>query len=125
AANFGFYTGFRPRPQPGLPPKERAAFDYGTTDGYEYFLHMGALANLDREVFKGQSGLWTDQVAHNTYDAYWQARDLSRHMHGIKCAVLTVGGWFDAEDLSGPFKTYRSIEEKNPGIFNALVEGPW
>src|SRR5207248_3704362 len=58
AANFGFYTGFRPRPQPGLPPKERAAFDYGTTDGYEYFLHMGGLANLDREVFKGQSGLW-------------------------------------------------------------------
>src|SRR5207248_830537 len=125
AANFGFYTGFRPRPQPGLPPKERAAFDYGTTDGYEYFLQMGPLANLDREVFKGQSALWADQVAHNTYDAYWQARDLSRHMHGIKCAVLTVGGWFDAEDLSGPFKTYRSIEEKNPGIFNALVVGPW
>jgi len=36
-----------------------------------------------------------------------------------------VGGWFDAEDLSGPFKTYRAIEEYNPGTMNMLVVGPW
>jgi putative CocE/NonD family hydrolase len=46
-------------------------------------------------------------------------------MKNIKCAVLTVGGWFDAEDLSGPLKTYHSIEAKNPGIVNTIVEGPW
>ncbi|HTF43036.1 MAG TPA: CocE/NonD family hydrolase, partial [Terriglobales bacterium] len=37
----------------------------------------------------------------------------------------TVGGWFDAEDLEGPFKTYHAIGKNNPGIFNALVVGPW
>jgi putative CocE/NonD family hydrolase len=38
---------------------------------------------------------------------------------------MTVGGWFDAEDLYGPLHTYRSVEEKNPGVFNVLVMGPW
>jgi hypothetical protein len=32
---------------------------------------------------------------------------------------------YDAEDLSGPFKTYRAIEQQSQGIFNALVVGPW
>jgi hypothetical protein len=62
---------------------------------------------------------------HTTYDDYWKQRDLSRHMKNIKCAVMTVGGWFDAEDLSGPFKTYRAIEQNNPGTANTLVVGPW
>jgi putative CocE/NonD family hydrolase len=38
---------------------------------------------------------------------------------------MTVGGWFDAEDLYGPLQIYRSIEEKNPEVFNVLVMGPW
>ena len=62
---------------------------------------------------------------HDTYDTYWQPRNLAPHMKNIHCAVLTVGGWFDAEDLQGPFSTFHSIDEKNPGIFNALVIGPW
>ncbi len=124
AANFNFYSFFKPRGEPAPPPKNFTPFDYGTTDGYDFFLKMGPLAEADKLYFHGQSFLWLDQVKHNTYDAYWQARDLSRHMHGIKCAVLTVGGWFDAEDLSGPFKTFHAIEKNNPGIFNALVVGP-
>jgi hypothetical protein len=46
-------------------------------------------------------------------------------MKNIHCAVLTVGGWFDAEDLQGPFTTFHSIDKNNSGIFNALVVGPW
>jgi putative CocE/NonD family hydrolase len=38
---------------------------------------------------------------------------------------MTVGGWFDAEDLSGPFKTFHAIDRNNPGIANVLVVGPW
>ena len=74
----------------------------------------------------GSNGfLWDDQVKHDTYDDYWQVRNLEPHLKNIHCAVLTVGGWFDAEDLQGPFKTYHAIEKNNPGIFNALVVGPW
>jgi len=46
-------------------------------------------------------------------------------MKKVKCAVMVVGGWFDAEDLSGPLKTYHAIEQNNPGTANSLVEGPW
>jgi putative CocE/NonD family hydrolase len=124
-ANFSFYVQFKPRGEPGPPPKERQEFDYNDTDAYDFFLRMGPLSNANNLYLHNESFLWNDQVSHDTYDQYWQARDLSRHMHGIKCAVLTVGGWFDAEDLSGPFKTYHAIEKNNPGIFNALVVGPW
>lgn len=124
-ANFGFYSAFRPIPEPSLPPRFRVPFEWNTTDAYDFFLKMGPLANADKLYFKGSNPLWTDQVSHNTYDSYWHARDLSRHMKNIKCAVLTVGGWFDAEDLSGPVRTYHAISKNNPGTFSGLVIGPW
>ena len=96
-ANFSFYNFFKPRTEPGPPPKTRPSFDWGTVDAYDFFLELGPLANADKRCFKGKSLLWNDQVKHTTYDSYWQARDLSRHMKGIRCAVLVVGGWFDAD----------------------------
>jgi len=124
AANFGFYSFFKPQENPQLPPKTRPEFDWGTKDAYEFYLNAGPLSNL-RKYLEGRSALWDDQVGHDTFDDYWKARNLAPHMKNIHCAVLTVGGWFDAEDLQGPFTTFHSIDEKNPGIFNALVVGPW
>jgi putative CocE/NonD family hydrolase len=125
AANFSFYNAFKPQSNPSLPPKERQAFDYGTSSGYDFFRAMGPLSNGDALYFHGQSFLWNDQSQHNTYDDYWKARNLAPHMKNIHCAVLTVGGWYDAEDLAGPLRTFHAIDQYNPGIFNALVEGPW
>ncbi len=124
AANFGFYSSFKPQENPQLPPKTFVPFDYGTKDGYEFYLNAGPLANLTKYL-EGKSSLWDDQVKHDTYDDYWKARNLAPHMKNIHCAVLTVGGWFDAEDLQGPFSTFHSIDKNNPGSFNALVIGPW
>jgi putative CocE/NonD family hydrolase len=124
AANFGFYSQFKPQSNPELPPKTRVPFDYGTPDGYQFYLDAGSLASLAGKL-TGQTFLWLDQVHHNTYDDYWKARNLAPHMKNIHCAVLTVGGWFDAEDLQGPFSTFHAIDKNNPGIFNALVIGPW
>jgi putative CocE/NonD family hydrolase len=39
--------------------------------------------------------------------------------------VLTVGGWFDAENLFGALETYRSVEKLSPGASNTIVMGPW
>ena len=39
--------------------------------------------------------------------------------------MLTVGGWYDAEDLMGPLRVYRAIKAENPDIANSLVMGPW
>jgi putative CocE/NonD family hydrolase len=125
AANFGFYTFFKPEAEPALPPKALSFFDFGTPDGYEFFLKAGSTEDLNKKYLNNGNPLFNDQLEHTTYDDYWKARDLSRHMKNIKCAVMTVGGWFDAEDLSGPFKTFHAVDKYNPGTTNTLVVGPW
>jgi len=124
AANFGFYSSFKPQENPQLPPKTFVPFDWGTKDAYEFYLNVGPLSNLSKYL-DGKSALWDDQVKHDIYDDYWKTRNLAPHMKNIHCAVLTVGGWFDAEDLQGPFSTFHAIDKNNAGIFNALVIGPW
>jgi hypothetical protein len=125
AANFGFYTFFKPFAEPAPPPKQFSFWDFGTPDGYKFYLRAGSLAKMNQTYLKDSNPLYTDQMTHDTYDDYWKARDLAPHMKNIKCAVMTVGGWFDAEDLSGPFKTFHAIDQNNSGITNSLVVGPW
>jgi hypothetical protein len=125
SATFGFYAPFF-HPQDGpQTPKPTVPFDYGTPDSYKFFLQAGNIANLDKLYLKGSNWLFNDQAKHNTYDSYWQARDLSRHMKNVHCAVLVVGGWYDAEDLSGPYRIFYAINKFNPQTPTTLVEGPW
>ena len=124
AANYSFYLGFLPQKTPMMPPTDRARFNYGTKDGYEFYLKAGPTDNLDA-AFKGTNFLYHDQVAHTTYDDYWKARDISQHLSGVHAAVMTVGGWFDAEDLSGPTKVFHAIDKLSPDATNTLVIGPW
>jgi putative CocE/NonD family hydrolase len=121
---FGFYAGFGwPRPKPTTQPGAR--FDYETLDGYRFYLALGPLSRVNERYFKGQVKFWNDLMAHETYDAFWQARNSRPHLKGIRPAMLTVGGWFDAEDLFGALEVYKNIERQNPGMSNALVMGPW
>jgi putative CocE/NonD family hydrolase len=120
---FAFFSGFGlPRPQPTTAP--RPPFDFGTPDGYQYLLDLGPLSNASKK-FPGPVAFWDDVVAHPNYDGFWQVRNTLPRLKGIKAAVLTVGGWFDTEDLYGALHTYQAIEKQNPGIQNTLVMGPW
>jgi putative CocE/NonD family hydrolase len=98
---FRFLNEFgRPRPEPikgtvYVPTPEKGP------DGYGFFLSIGPLTNVEEKHFKRGVAFWTEMMQHGTYDEYWQARDLRRHLKNIKPAVMTVGGWFDAEDLFG------------------------
>jgi predicted acyl esterase len=38
---------------------------------------------------------------------------------------MTVGGWFDAEDLRGPLHIYKTIEKTSPKAKNTIVMGPF
>ncbi len=121
---FGFYSGFGQKLDD--PLRERAKpFDFKTPDGYEFFLKMGPLANADKQYFKGKIGYWDDLMQHGTYDDFWQSRDLRRGLKNIKAAVMTVGGWYDAEDLFGALGVFRAVDRNNPGTPNTLVMGPW
>ena len=124
SATFGFYAFFHPQKEPQTP-KPTVPFDFGTPDSYKFYLQAGNIANLDKLYLKGSNWLFNDQARHWTYDAYWQQRDLSRHMKNVRCAVLVVGGWYDAEDLSGPYRTSNAIAKFNPETPVTLVEGPW
>jgi putative CocE/NonD family hydrolase len=125
AANFGFYAGFFHQfngPATEEPPAR--SVDIGP-DSYRFYLNAGPLSEMEKKYLGGSNALYLDQMQHDTYDHYWQIRDLSQHMIGVHAAVLTVGGWFDAEDLTGPLKTFHAIGKFNPGITNTVVIGPW
>jgi putative CocE/NonD family hydrolase len=128
-ANYGFYRSFRPQKNPVIPsaPSPRGASSSENPDTYTTLLGAGPTSNLDKgkEYLNSENWLFHDQVMHTTYDDYWQKRDLSRHMKNVHAATMEVGGWFDAEDLSGPFKTFHAIDQYNPGAVNTLVIGPW
>jgi putative CocE/NonD family hydrolase len=122
---FNFFSGFgRPRPKP-TPIGSGERFNHGTADGYKFFLEMGPLANADKKHFHGNIAYWNEMMEHPNYDAWWQARNTLPHLRNIKPAVMTVGGWFDAEDLFGALNTYQSVEKQSPGAYNILVMGPW
>jgi uncharacterized protein len=122
--NFSFFYQFAQRLEDPLHESARP-FNFLTPDGYDFFLRMGPLGNSDTLLMKGRSPEWTEFLRHSTYDAYWQERNIRPHLKNIHCAVMTVGGWYDAEDLFGALETYRWTERQNPGIANTLVMGPW
>ncbi len=121
---FNFFASFG-LPRAGRKTTWNGRFEHGTPDGYQFFLDAGPLENLDRTYLKGQVAFWNEAVKHPNYDEFWRARDLLPHLKKVAPAVLTVGGWFDAEDLYGPLHIYAAVERQNPGITNLLVMGPW
>jgi putative CocE/NonD family hydrolase len=125
AANFGFYSGFKPRGPDPERPKNGPRFDFGTSDQYEFFLRMGPIANADKLYFHHENEYWSDTLKHAAYDEFWSSRALAPDMHNVTPAVLCVGGWYDAEDLSGPLKLFRAVEADGRAPANTLVMGPW
>jgi putative CocE/NonD family hydrolase len=123
-ASFNFFFVFGP-PRPELTTEWGEQFDHGTPDGYQFFLDLGPVKNANERYFKGNIPFWNAAVEHPNYDEFWQDRNILPHLRNVAPAVMTVGGWFDAEDLYGPLKIYQAVEERNPGIFNMLVMGPW
>ena len=97
----------------------------GTEDGYNFFLNMGPFKNTNEKYFKHRIPFWDTLIAHPDYDSFWQRRNTLPYFDNIKPAVLTVGGWFDAEDLYGALNTYKAIEQKNEDNRNTIIMGPW
>jgi putative CocE/NonD family hydrolase len=121
---FNFIVGFgRPRPEPTTQFGPR--FEHGTPDGYDFFLRMGPLPNADARFLKGQIAFWNEAMKHGSYDEFWRSRNLRQHLRDIRPAVMTVGGWFDAENLFGALETFKKTEANNPPASNHLVMGPW
>ena len=99
--------------------------EYPVKDAYNFFLNAGPVNELDDKYFNAEVPFWDSIIIHGTYDKFWERRNILQNLRNIKCAVMTVCGWFDTEDLSGSIKTYQSIETNNPEIYNIFIAGPW
>ena len=97
--------------------------DIGTEDQYQFFLDNMPLSKLD-DYYDEKNVFMTQLEEHVTYDDFWQKRGIIQHLKDIKPATMIVGGQFDAEDLYGPYNTYKNIEA-NSDNYNIVVFGPW
>jgi putative CocE/NonD family hydrolase len=96
---------------------------FPTDDQYSFYLKNTPIAELGKEYYS-ENFFWQNIKDHPNYDEFWQKRDITEHLDNIEPAVLIVGGFFDAEDLYGPFTTYETIEENNDN-YNIIAYGPW
>ena len=125
AHNFSFYVDFPPRgPQPRRPQRD-TEFNYGTRDGYRFYLNAGSLMEMSRKYGLDKNPYWMMNHEHTTYDDFWKARSIWRYFRSVTPAVLIVGGWYDAEDLNGALRAFRVLREQSPATESHLAMGPW
>ncbi len=120
------------RTPPGIPrlgPDPKYDRPVVGNDAYKFFLDMGPLGPGTRKYLPPENApLWNLVLEHPNYDKFWQDRNIRPHLKKVAPAMLEIGGFYDAEDLFGPFGTFRAIEKLagsggNPG--NHLAIGPW
>jgi len=123
AYGFSWMTGnAQQRNAPTDQPSGR--FNYGTPDGYDFFMRMGAAANASK-MFTTSVPTWDIFMSHGTYDDYWKARNVPKDLNNITFPVLIVAGWFDDQDFYGPFRMFNAINARNKPNKSTLVVGPW
>ena len=124
---FNFIYSFG-QPRAELTTQWPSRFEHGTPDGFDFFQRLGPLANANAQYFEHGVPFWDAVMAHPNYDEFWSSRNLLPHLASVESlgpAVMTVGGWFDAEDLYGPLHIYAALEGADPAARNTLVMGPW
>jgi hypothetical protein len=109
----------------GLTGQRAARFDYGTPDGYKFFLELGPVSNVNKKYFHNTVPTWNEYMEHGNYDEYWQEQNVLQYLNNIKHPILNVAGWFDAEDFYGPMSIYYTLEKKNPNNKSTIAVGPW
>jgi putative CocE/NonD family hydrolase len=105
-------AGLDPFPEPGGDP-------------YDWYLAFSSLKALTDSFDLLRVPTWRRFVEHPAYDSEWQGRAFQRLVTGLSVPTLTVGGWWDSEDLFGPQATYAALERLDSAGVNHLVIGPW
>ena len=119
------WTSRNARVRVGPTTEETKSFEFPTPDGYRFFLELGPVGNVNKELFDGKVPTWNEFVRHGVYDTYWQSKNVLKDVGKVGHPVLNVAGWFDAEDYYGPLGIYYAIEKANPTNENFFAAGPW
>ncbi len=105
--------------------KTNFQFQFDKYDTYEWYLKLGALANVNEKYLKGKIPTWNDFVNHPNYDAFWQRQAFAPYLNRVTVPTLNVAGWWDQEDYYGPLKIYELLERHDAKNFNFIAIGPW
>ena len=122
--NFGQF-----RPNPTSEFNYLKPFKFETQDGYNYYLRLGGFKettdNYEKQI-GSRIKFWDEMMAHPNYDQWWKDRNILPKLKNIGCATMTVGGWYDNEDLYGALKNFTNISKTKSenSYFNVLVSWP-
>jgi putative CocE/NonD family hydrolase len=105
--------------------KENFKLKFDRDDLYDWYLHVGALSNINKDYLHGKIPSWNSFVAHPAYDEFWKEKSLAHALHRATVPNLNVAGWWDQEDFYGPMATYANLEKNDTAHMNYLVVGPW
>ncbi|MBC7510146.1 MAG: CocE/NonD family hydrolase, partial [Ferruginibacter sp.] len=96
--NFSFINNFDMERNGPVKDYEKPLFNIVGKDVYQYYLNMGPIKNTNNDAYyNNKSRIWNEYLKHDTYDAYWKARNIRPYLKNLKIPTLVVGGWFDAE----------------------------
>ena len=112
--------------------KENSNVSYGKDkdgkprDGYDYFLERGSFAeDVKKSSVKSTFPTWKLFLEHPSYDSVWSSRGVEHSLNAVTVPTLSVGGYYDQEDMWGPQEEYASLEPHDANHQNYLVLGPW
>ena len=111
--------------------KERTDVNYGKdeagvpVDGFDYFLKRGSFAEDVKKSGSKVMPTWKLFLDHPAYDHYWSSRGVEHSLNAVTVPTLTVGGYYDQEDMYGPQEEYAKLEPHDAKNENFLVLGPW
>jgi hypothetical protein len=94
-------------------------------DGFNYFLKRGSFAGDVRESGSQVLPTWKLFLDHPFYDRYWSSRGVEHSLKAVTVPTLSVGGYYDQEDMYGPQIEYSMLEPHDAKGENFLVLGPW
>ena len=125
AHRFSFYMGFRNREGDPAPPPRTLPFDFGTPDGYDFYLRPGVAGQRRREVLQAPAAhVEHEHRPHHLRPGVAVAGPIWKYLKAIKPAVMLVGGWYDTEDPQGLLRQFDFMEKNTPPA-DMLVMGPW
>jgi len=111
--------------------KEEINVDYGKDkdgkpqDGFDYFLKRGSFAEDVKKSGAETLPTWKLFLKHPVYDSVWSSRGVVQSLGAVAVPTLTVGGYYDQEDMFGPQIEYSTLEAHGQIRRNFVVLGPW
>jgi len=94
-------------------------------DGYDFFLARGSLLGDIKRAPKKKLPTWKLFLEHPAYDEIWASRNVTHDLARVAVPTLSVGGFYDQEDMYGPQAEYTALEPHDAKSENFLVLGPW